>query len=40
MHNVSGYITSFHHAASRVVGIIDDEVLDRFVVELKPKICE
>ena len=38
MHNVSGCITVFRHAASCVVGITDDEMLDRFVVGLKPKI--
>ena len=41
MHNVSGYITEYSvHAASLVVGITDDEMLDRFVARLKPKICE
>ena len=36
MHNVSGYITAFYCAASLVVmGITDDEMLDRFVVGLK-----
>ena len=38
--NVSGYITAFHRAVSCVVGITDEEMLDRFVVGLKPKIFE
>ena len=37
-YNMSGYTTAFHHAASYVVGIIDDKMLDRFVVGLKPII--
>ena len=37
MHNMSGYITAFHCAASCVVGITDDEILDRFVVGIKLK---
>ena len=40
MHNVSGYISAFCHAVSHVVGITDAEILDRFVVGLKPKIRE
>ena len=40
MHSVSGYITVFYHAISRAVGITDDEMLDRFIVGLKPKIRE
>ena len=38
MHNMSSYIAVFHCAASRAVGITDDELLDRFVTGLKPKI--
>ena len=38
MHNVNGYITAFHHAASRVVDFTADEMLDWFIVGLKPKI--
>ena len=38
MHNVSRYVTAYHYAISYIVGITDDEMLDRFVVGLKPKI--
>ena len=38
MGNFSGYITAFYCATSRVVGITDDEMLDRFIAGLKPKI--
>ena len=38
--NVRGYITAFCHAASCIVGITDDEMLDRFVAALKLKIRE
>ena len=38
MHNMSSYITAFCRAASHVVGITDNEILDRFVMRLKPKI--
>ena len=40
MHNTCGYITAFHHTASRVVGITDDEMLNSFVAGLKLKIRE
>ena len=40
MHNVSGYITAFYLAASRLVCITGDEIMDRFVAGLKPKIRE
>ena len=40
MCNTSGYITAFCCTASHVVGITDDEMLDRFVSGLKPKIRE
>ena len=40
MCNMSGYITAFHCAASHVVGITYDKVLDRFIAGLKPKIRE
>ena len=35
-----GYITAFYLTASHVVDITDNEILDRFFVGLKPKICE
>ena len=38
MHNMSGYITAFRYAASCIVGITDDEILNRFVVGIKPKL--
>ena len=38
MHNVSGYVTIFCSATSPVVGITDDEILDRFSAGLKPKM--
>ena len=38
MCNVKGYITVFCRVASHVVGITDDEMLDRFTAGLKPKI--
>ena len=40
MRNVSDYVAEFYYTASCVVGITDDEMLDRFVVGLKPKIRE
>ena len=40
MRYISGYITVFCHAVSCVVGITDNEMLDRFFIELKPKIQE
>ena len=38
MYSVSGYITAFYCAVSRVVGINYDKMLDKFFVGLKPKI--
>ena len=38
MRNINGYITVFLFPVSCVVGITDDEMLDKFVVGLKPKI--
>ena len=38
MQNVSGYIAAFHHATSRVVGITNDEMLDRFFARMKLEI--
>ena len=37
---MSGFITAFHHDASCIVSITADEMLDRFVTELKLKIRE
>ena len=33
MHNASGYIIAFYLAASHVVGIADNEMLDRFLLD-------
>ena len=38
IHNMSAYTTAFYHAASHVVGITDDKMLDRFVAGLEHKI--
>ena len=38
MHNMSGFITVVHYAASRVVDITDNKILARFFIGLKPKI--
>ena len=40
MNIVSSYIIAFYCAASRVVGITDNKMLDRFAAGLKPKIHE
>ena len=40
MCNVSDCITAIHRAASCIVGITDDEILDGFAAGLKPKIHE
>ena len=40
MHNINGYIAEFCPAVSRVVGITDAKILDRFVAELMRKIRE
>ena len=40
IHSVSSYTTAFYHTASYVVGITDDEMLDRFVAGSEAKIRE
>ena len=37
MHSVSSYIIVFYYAVFFVVGITDDEILDRVVTGLKPE---